>query len=284
MTVSEKAYAKINLFLDVTGRRDDGYHNIDTVMQSVSLCDDITITAVSSDKIEINISSNDKTLELGESNLIYKSALKYVLYFGIRARMDVKLTKRIPIGAGLGGGSSDAAATLRAMNRIYGLATKEQLYEMAAEIGSDVPFCIDGGCAFCSGKGEKIRPYKVKLYRNIVIAIGESRVSTPRAYALLDEKYGDFRSYNEEKSFSDNGCPTLYYNIFESVIDSREISNIKEVMKESGAKFTLMSGSGPSVYGVFCNGFSASLAKTRLNKQGFFAVKCRPVSGTKENI
>ncbi len=274
MTVKEKAYAKINLYLDVTGRRADGFHDIVTLMHSVSLCDELTLTADYSNKTDITVTSNDKSLEVNENNLIYKSALKYISFFGISATVNVKLTKRIPIGAGLGGGSSDAAATLRAMNKIFGLATSEQLLSMSAELGSDVPFCLYGGCAICTGRGEEISPACYSGERQLVIAIGKERVSTPRAYSLLDERYEDFKDGGRD------GCPfseadIRAYNIFESVINIDEIDSIKEIMVESGAKQTLMSGSGPSVWGSFVNASDAAVAKAALEKQGFAAFNCQ---------
>lgn len=276
MTVREKAYAKINLFLDVTGRRDDGFHNLITVMHSVSLCDEIILTATPSDERSIYVASNDPTLETNENNLIYKSALKFMSYFGIIARVDVKLDKRIPIGAGLGGGSSDAAATLRAMNKIYGLATDEQLLSMAAEIGSDVPFCLLGGASMCTGRGEKIDPYKCGLTSDVVIAIGEMRVSTPKAYALLDEKYCDFKERPKYNPGLDIHEVNLY-NIFESVTSLDEIDEIKRIMTENGASATLMSGSGPSVFALFDNEADAEDARKVLSDKGFSAYRCKTI-------
>ena len=273
MTVTEKAYAKINLFLDVIGRRKDGFHEIVSVMQSVSLCDTISLSAIHSEERKIFISSNEPTLENDENNLIYKSALKYMSYFDINAGIEVNLEKRVPIGAGLGGGSSDAAATLRAMNKIFRLASKEQLLEMAAELGSDVAFCVDGGCALCTGRGEKLRPFKYDISPYFVIAIGKGRVSTPSAYKMLDEKYGDFTKYNAEKNLPNiNNLPI--YNIFEQVIDLKEICEIKNIMTENFADMTLMSGSGPSVFGVFLDSSSALAAKEALEERGYLAFDC----------
>lgn len=276
MTVVEKAYAKINLFLDVTGRREDGYHTVDTLMCSVSLHDTIRLNAALADKTDICISCDYDGLDVGEDNLIFKASLKYLEFFDIKAKVEVHLIKKIPIGAGLGGGSSDAAATLRALNRIFGLATKEQLYNIASELGSDVPFCIDGRSAICSGRGETVYPCSIRKYWNLVIAIGNSRVSTPKAYAMLDEKFGDFRLYNQTKGLSEMRHLPLY-NIFEQVVLSEEIDKIKDTMRENGAKETLMSGSGPAVFGKFSNTVSAFLAKNALVKQGFYAVKCRMI-------
>ena len=277
MTAFEKAYAKINLFLDVTGRRDDGFHDIVTVMHSVSLCDEIKLTVIPSNDRHITIFSSDPSLPVDESNLVFKSANKYMSYYNIKDNVEIWLDKHIPIGAGLGGGSSDAAATLRALNKIYGCATKEQIYQMAAELGSDVPFCIDGGCATCTGRGENIHKFDCEFnryFRYIVIAIGKCRVSTPKAYALLDDKYGDFKDYNKNKSLPDSGSMP-FFNIFENVIKHDEIDKIKEIMLENGAIQTLMSGSGPSVYGGFKNFFAASLAAKKLKEQGYSAYKCR---------
>ena len=273
MKVVVKAYAKINLFLDVTGRRQDGYHEVNTLMRSISLCDDIHLEARPSDKTTITIICNDSFLDTGESNLIYKAALKYLLKFKIFADIKVHLVKRIPIGAGLGGGSSDAAATLRAMNKIFALATKEQLLEIAAELGSDVPFCIDGGSAFCSGRGEIIRPEKITMPSYVVVSIGKDRVSTPTAYAMLDERYGDFARYNEEKNIPDGEW--IYYNIFEFVIKLDEIRDARRILMENGASHALMSGSGPAVFGCFDSFFDASSAKAALKKNGLLAFKCR---------
>lgn len=273
MTVKEKAYAKINLYLDVLGRRDDGFHDVQTLMHTVGLFDEILLTAVPSDNINITITSSDNTLETNENNLIYKSALKYMSYFDIKACVSVELIKKIPIGAGLGGGSADAAATLRAMNGIFKHATKEQLLFMASELGSDVPFLVDGGCAMCTGRGEKLRAYEYKNSSFLVIAIGSARVSTPHAYALLDEKYGDFSVHNEKMAnINKNTLPI--YNIFESVIRLEEIDKIKRIMVENGAEQTLMSGSGSSVFGIFDTADKAEIAKSALEAPGFSAYMC----------
>lgn len=274
MTVTENAYAKINLYLDVTGRREDGFHDIITIMHSVSLCDYISLTATPSDNISITIISDDPTLKSDESNLIYKSAMKYMSYFDINAKITVELEKHIPIGAGLGGGSSDAAATLRAMNRIFDLATKDQLYEMAAQLGSDVAFCIDGGCAICTGRGEKVAPFIGYISSPyLVIAIGESRVSTPKAYELLDIKYGNFEKYNAGKNSLDTADLPIY-NIFETVIDLDEVNEIKRIMIKNGAESTLMSGSGPSVFGIFRGWYDVTRARKDLEERGYLSFRC----------
>ena len=274
MVIKEKAYAKINLFLDVIGRRADGFHDVVTVMRSVSLCDDLQLDVSPSDKREICISSDEPSLECNQSNLIYRSAEKYMSHFGISDKLSIRLIKRIPIGAGLGGGSSDAAATLRALNKVYGRASDEQLASIAGEIGSDVSFCLKGGCAICTGRGEKITPISYSFYPYIVIAIGQGRVSTPAAYGLLDERYGDFVEYNKKSKVYHSSRVPLY-NIFENVIDLSEVNGIKEIMKKCGAGGVLMSGSGPSVFGGFNSCIKAFLAQKALAKQGYSAYICR---------
>ena len=275
--VKENANAKINLFLDVVSRREDGFHNIKSIMQSVSLCDTLFVSASRTDKTEILINADSADLPTDKNNLIFVSAAKYLEYFGINAEVEIKLEKRIPIGAGLGGGSADAAATLRAMNKIFGLATKGELLSLATQIGSDVPFCLVGGTALCEGRGEIITPIAFGGELHLVIAIGKDRVSTPHAYRALDELYnfeftpdqrGDLLA--GEMSRGEISFDNLY-NIFERVTDLPEISKIKEILTKSGAECSLMSGSGPSIFGVFADRQSAENAKNRLVFEGFSA-------------
>lgn len=267
MTVNEKAYAKINLFLDVTGRRDDGFHDILSVMHSVSLCDEIILTAYASDKTSIIMTTNISDLSVGEDNLVYRAVETYLSTFGINANVTIHLEKSIPIGAGLGGGSTDGAAALRAMNKIFGLAGDDELLVISGELGSDLPFCLVGGTMICRGRGEKMtRPGKSPNLI-FVIAIGDERVSTPKAYAALDMKYNNFAPASYIPKLNTDEM----YNIFENVTKNEEIEEIKKLMIKNGAERTLMSGSGPSVFGVFADFCSASKAKEILSKNGFTA-------------
>lgn len=275
MTVCEKAYAKINLHLDVLGRYNNGFHDILSVMESVSLCDTLEISVSEYDTLVVAISCNDHNLPLDNSNLIGISAIKYLSKFGIKANVDVKLNKLIPIGAGLGGGSSDAAATLRALNKIYGLASEEELLQMAAEIGSDVSFCLVGGRALCTGRGEKVEAVPNYPISHYVIAIGEGRVSTPVAFRALDEKYNFF----VDGARSVIHPQILHYNIFENVIHSDEIDKIKKILMSNGAEYSLMSGSGPSVFGEFTDEQQARETVDNLKRQGFSAYYCHTIRG-----
>jgi 4-diphosphocytidyl-2-C-methyl-D-erythritol kinase len=155
-TTTEFAYAKINLTLDVVSKRSDGFHDIESVMHSLSLCDELIFTVCESDKTEISleIKGND-SLPTDKNNLVCRAALLYLDKIGESARIGVTLIKKIPSAAGLAGGSSDAAATLRAMNRLYdGRLSEDELLTLAASIGSDVPYCLVGGTALCEGRGE----------------------------------------------------------------------------------------------------------------------------------
>ena len=273
MVAYEKAYAKINLFLDVTSRRADGFHDILSVMHTVSLCDDIELSAEIDDKISINISCDDPSLPTDEGNIVYTAVLKFLSFYNIYAKVNIRITKRIPIGAGLGGGSADAAATLRALSRVFEKRDYAALREMASELGSDVPFCLRGGICLCTGRGEKLEPIDSADVSSYVIAIGSSRVSTPKAYAALDDKYDNFLPQRDKKPLLNANNPTPY-NIFEEVTNFDEIAKIKEIMQKSGAEYTLMSGSGPSVFGRFENDEKAEGACLALREACFTAFSC----------
>ena len=280
MDITENAYAKINLYLDVIRRRQDGFHDIESIMHTVSLCDTIRLCSSPAEEGSIHINSNVADIPNGESNLIYKSALKYMQKFDITDDITIELTKVIPVGAGLGGGSADAAATLRAMNKIYGFATSDQLLEIGAEIGSDVPFCINGGCAACTGRGEQISALTFdNAARNVVVAIGEERISTPSAYALLDDRYGDFSGRKTVFPLDDMQNIPIGYNIFESVIDLEEIQAIKKKMIDNNAECTLMSGSGPSVFCLLDDEITSLKVKEELENAGFLAFACKLTEG-----
>ena len=284
MTVIEHAYAKINLFLDVTGRRDDGFHDILSVMHSVSLCDIITLSCEVAEQTSISLSANTPDIPTDDSNIIVRVVREYLSYFGLSAKLEIQLEKHIPIGAGLGGGSSDGAATLRALNRIFGLATEEQLFEIGARVGSDIPFCIVGGLCLCSGRGEKIQRMNTAYYGNFVIAIGEGRISTPKAYGALDVKYSNFvdSSCSDVRkkviNLTDNYQGSITpYNIFEEVTGIDDIAKIKNIMTKNKAEHTLMSGSGPSVFGKFLQESDAHDAHKALVDAGYTAFVCHSV-------
>ncbi len=265
-TVKENANAKINLYLDVLSKREDGFHEIKTVMHSVRFCDELTVTAVPAQKTLVKLSVfGCKFLPTDIRNIAVKAAYLFFERAKLCAEVTIKLVKRIPVAAGLAGGSSDAAAVLRALNKIYSkLFSVSALSAMAAELGSDVAYCLYGKTALCEGRGEKITKISAKINAAFVIAIANERISTPLAYKELDRIYSDFsgkiKTSGEDKYkclsaslSSGNIDPAGLFNIFEDAVlpSCSGASAIKEKLKELGAAGAIMSGSGPSVFGVF---------------------------------
>ena len=281
MKLSFKAFAKINLFLDMESRREDGYHDILSVMQTIDLCDLITLETIESG-IEL---LNDIGIEK-ERDLAYRAAEAFFEAVGERGGVRISVDKKIPMGAGLAGGSADAAAVLRGLNKLYGEPlTKERLAEIGLSLGSDVPFCVIGGTQITRGRGEKMTPMPSMPDCPIVVAIGDDHVSTPAQFAELDRRFENFVSYKPRDECVDGLCDAFLnkstiiekylYNIFE--ITGRFSPEIKEVMTACGARGTLMSGSGSSVFGIFLNDADAATAADRLTEIGYRAFMCRPV-------
>ncbi len=281
--VKEKAYAKINLYLDCIGKRADGFHDIKTVMHSLSLCDDITVARTGTAKgvVKLELDGN-KRLPSDNRNLAYAAAELFLSRAAINDDILIRLDKRIPISSGLAGGSTDAAATLRALNRLYGRRfTDRALLGLAAELGSDVPYCLIGGTALCEGRGERITRLPSKVFLHTVVAVDNEHVSTPMAYSMLDERYSDFdgsvptcgaENYAELSVFLGGGAfpKNGLYNVFESVIldTCPGALAIKKTMLEQGAVSAMMSGSGPSVFGVFECAKDAISARNILRSEG----------------
>ena len=281
MKTRVKAYAKINLHLDVTGIRNDGYHNVETVMQSLSLCDTVDVEITDADNIEIEC---DKAgVPLDEKNIAYKAAKLFLDETGITRGVKIKIKKNIPMAAGMAGGSADAAATLVGLNELFdNLLDSKRLLTLGSRLGADVPFCIQCGCAYADGRGDALRELS-SLDENVIFvaACGGEGVSTPMAYRLLDEKYNNFVGY-EKKSLdalfnsllqNDSGFCDHLFNIFEELIakERRAVLDIKKTMLENGARIAMMSGSGPSVFGVFECLDNAEKTVEKLNDKGYFA-------------
>ncbi|MCX5750294.1 MAG: 4-(cytidine 5'-diphospho)-2-C-methyl-D-erythritol kinase [Candidatus Saganbacteria bacterium] len=227
-----KAYAKINLSLKILGTRPDGYHNIDSIFQSISLYDEISITLLDTPGIEIVCSHPD--VPCGERNIVYK-AIKALPVVKTGVRIEIK--KQIPVGAGLGGGSSNAAAVLLGLNQLWelGLSILE-LQKIGAKVGADVPFCLVGGTARVTGIGDIIEKIDPILQGHIVIVKPDFAVSTAWAYENYDKsKHGKF------------------YNDLEPVVVAKypQIAQIKQQLTDLGASRAMMSGSGSAVFGVF---------------------------------
>ena len=268
-----KAYAKINLGLDVIRRREDGYHEVRMIMQNIGLYDELTINKKDEAGIEILVDSCE--LPTNEDNLIYKAAKLLFDRFDIREGVTVNLRKNIPIAAGLAGGSTDAAATLIGINEIFDLKlSKEELMELSVKIGADVPYCILGGTAIAEGIGEILTPITSCPNCFVLIAKPPVGVSTPHVYKSLklDEiVHPDIDAIisgienKDIRTVADN-----LGNVLESVTikEHPEIADIKNMMTDNGAMASLMSGSGPTVFGLFDNEVDANKCKAVIEDSG----------------
>ena len=283
ISVKEYAYAKINLYLDVLSKREDGFHEIKTIMHTVSLADELTVSLSPAERTRIRITViGQSKLPTDSRNLAVKAAELFLATTLISAEVNIKLIKRIPVAAGLAGGSTNAAAVLRALNKAFKRPlTEKRLLEIAAELGSDVPYCLLGGTALCFGRGEHIERLPERLHLNLVIAACDEHVSTPFAYSELDRLYTDFKGEREDSSesyynaiyssvLSGDLKELKLYNIFENAIfpSYNGAEQIKEQMLNLGASHALMSGSGPSVYGIFNDRASAERARDVFIKSG----------------
>lgn len=256
MKVFEKAPAKINLSLDVLYKREDGYHEVEMVMTMVDLADRVEMQELPRDTIII--SSQAGYIPLDEKNLAFQAARLIKERYDVKQGVYIHLDKKIPVAAGLAGGSSDAAATLRGLNRLWrlGIATKE-LQKLGEELGSDVPFCVTGGTAIARGRGERLEPIESPPQCWVILAKPPINVSTSEIYGKLQA--GAIRKHPStagvleairEKRF-DQLCGALG-NVLEEVTLELypEVRQLKEVMAKLGADGVLMSGSGPTVFGL----------------------------------
>ncbi len=261
-----RAFAKINLFLDITERRPDGYHNLDTVMQSVSLFDELLIERAS----EIVFSCDKKELE-NEDNLCVRAARAFFERSGIEGGARISLIKNIPTQAGLGGGSADCAAVLYALNGIYNKPLDEtELLRLARNLGADVPFCLVGGCIRASGIGEQFGERFAVCDTPIIIVKPPFGVSTKDAFARYSGEKSGFSGDEFAKRLRSgvDSCKDYAFNIFERLCSEREeIERIKASFIENGAVFSLMSGSGSAVYGIFSDTKSRDSAAEKLKQR-----------------
>ena len=289
------APGKINLYLDVLDKMENGYHNIESVMQSVSLCDTVRLEISDfSDETVIEISSDSISLPNDKGNLVYKACQGYIDYVKNEKKHSISgkkfvftIKKNIPIGAGMAGGSSDCAAALKLMNLAFGLLKDEELLKIGVKIGADVCFCLTGGTAICRGIGEKITPLSPLENVNLVCAIDNSSVSTPHAFKMLDEKYGekctpsgDFYAMTAAIGNGDlKEISASLYNKFEGVIaeTNENVSLIKEILLKNGALGALMSGSGPSVFGIFETQDASLNAYNALKDKEIRAFLCKTI-------
>ena len=250
--------AKINLTLDILGKRPDGYHEVAMVMQSIGLHDTIEMDKA---KEGIALSINVPWLRADEKNLAWRAAALMQQEYGLPGGVKMRLTKRIPVAAGLAGGSADAAAVLRGMDQLYELGLSEdKLCELGARLGSDIPFCLRRGTMLATGRGEVLTRLADMPETWVVLAKPRISVSTAWAYQNYDEQGAEQHPDNEriqqEIARGDRkGVAKLLCNVLESVTIKRYavISRYKELMLEQGAMASMMSGSGPTVFGLVEN-------------------------------
>lgn len=268
-----KAYAKINLGLDVIGRLENGYHEVKMIMQTVGIFDVLTLTKTSEG---IVVSTDNGELPTDDNNLIYKAARLMIETYDIPHGVRIHLEKNIPIAAGMAGGSTDAAATFLGMNELFSLgASEEELRGLGVKIGADVPYCIMGGTALAEGIGEKLTRLPDAPDCCLLVAKPDINVSTKYVYEHLDAEGVDIhpdidgmREAIEQGSLE--GIVTRLGNVLEVVTVKKYtiIEEIKKTMLSYGAKGSLMSGSGPTVFGIFENEEDAGKAMKYIKEAG----------------
>lgn len=275
------APAKINLGLDVVGRNADGYHTLETVFQTVSLYDRLWVSYdPGGHGISFSVDSPD--IPADENNLAWRAAARFLDAAHLSGGVAIRLEKHIPSEAGLGGGSSDSAAVLRALQELCGdPLPEEKLQKVALSLGADVPFLLHGGTAYATGVGEDLTPLPPFLARHIVLAKGHAGVSTKEAYAKIDAlqnpMHPPVRKLRDKILAGGTllEIASLCGNLFEEVALSAESARIKEILLQSGALCGVMTGSGAAVFGIFGEESRAMAALLELRREGVpFAVLC----------
>ena len=283
-TITEKAYAKLNISLDVSKAREDGYHDMVMVMQTVSLCDELSITL---DQTGIVRAEADlRYIPRDDRNLAVKAAK---LYFAKTGREGtgavIRMKKRIPVGAGMAGGSSDAAAVIRALSRNFGQELKkDEMMALAEQTGSDVAFCVLGGTALAEGRGEILTPLRDMPDCTIVICKPDYSISTPELFRAIDREklrvHPDTAGILEAIREGNLAqiCRRMY-NVFEDVPDRRMkiIGGIKTRLINKGAEGAVMTGTGSAVFGIFTDENTAKKACSAMAREVPFTCLAKPV-------
>lgn len=271
---TQKAYAKINIGLDVLRRREDSYHEVKMIMQTVNIHDDLTFERTAQPGIRIQ--TDHEELPLDQNNLIYKAADLLIREKGIAEGVKVTLTKRIPIAAGMAGGSSDAAAAMRGLNQLFDLGyTTEELQRLGVKLGADIPYCIVGGTMLSEGIGEILTPLPTPPACCLVVAKPDINVSTKFVYENLHAD--SLTSHPDIDGMIDaikegnlQGITDRLGNVLETVTvkEYPVIEEIKELMRQEGAENALMSGSGPTVFGIWLDQDKAAQAAQKIERRG----------------
>lgn len=278
--VKRIAPAKINLGLDVVGICADGYHLLETVFQTVSIYDRVTVTLTKN--TEISLYCTDAAVPCDEKNIAWKAAAKFCEAAGVSVGVHIDLEKHIPMQAGMGGGSSDAAAVLLALQELMEKPLSEkQLCQIAVKLGADVPFFLYGGTAYATGIGEELEQLPPFSGKHLVIAKGTAGVSTMEAYREIDSlqnpKHPPVRQLrNALKLGADTAeIAPLCGNLFEDAVQLPEVAEIRRIMLEHGALCSVMTGSGAAVFGLFDGQETAEQVCEILRKKVAFAEVCQ---------
>lgn len=270
------APAKLNLSLDIIGTREDGYHLLRSIMKTITLYD--TIQLKKSDRISLNC--NQEEISTGRDNLAYQAATAFFETTGIAGGVSITLEKNIPFGAGLGGGSSDAAATLTGLNQLYQTdLSLEELSLCGISIGADVPFFLSGGTALIEGIGERYTQLKNFMPCWFVVVKPAFSVSTPEAYQLFDRLEQVLHPNTDSliNAIMQQDLPSFCQkagNVLEYAVDMPEISQLKEQLRLFGAVYSAMTGSGSAVFGIFVSQKAAKSAASYLQKEGVKTFLC----------
>ena len=280
-----RAWAKLNLSLDVTGKRDDGYHELVMLMQTVSVGDELTLSLNDSGKLTASCSL--RFIPTDDRNLAVRAARCYLAALGKQGQgVHIRIDKRTPVGAGMGGGSADAAAVLRGLNALFASPlSRRELETLSQEIGSDVAFCVAGGTALAKGRGELLEDLPALPECHFVIAKPEFSISTPELYKKLDSvplrRHPDTAGLLQGiHSGNLAAIARRMYNVFEDVPDRRmrPVGEIKSVLLDSGALGAMMTGTGSAVFGVFDAREKAESARRALAGECRFCTLARPVT------
>ncbi len=277
-----KAAAKINLMLDILKRLENGYHSLFMIMQSVDLFDVVTVDKNNENKIIIECDKDG--VPCNEKNIAYKCAMKFFEYCNINDNgVTIKIEKNIPMAAGVAGGSADGAAVIYCLNKVFNTnLSQKELCEIGNKVGADIPFSLTGGTAVTLGTGNVIAPVKDLPECYIVLCKPEQDVSTPEAYAEFDAlnrvRHLDRVSMIDAVSNADyEKICSLCGNVFEQAVEVPKRPHIKGIMRKSGADACCMSGSGPTVFGLFSDESKASECYNKLKAKYNQVYICKPV-------
>lgn len=275
-----RAYAKINLTLDIVGKRTDGYHSLRSVMQSIGLYDEITLAK----QEEFSVQSDLRFLPCGEQNIAWKAARLFMDEIKSGDGVGIQIKKHIPVGGGLGGGSADAAAVLVGLNRMYGFpVSRDRLLALGLQCGADVPFCMTGGTCLAEGLGEILTPLPPMPDCRILLVCPRFPLSTKKIFSLVDMKkvkhHPDTQGVIRALKNQDVDSVLIrLFNCLEAFVPRPEIKEYKKLLLDQGATAALMTGSGSVVYGIYTEEEKARAAKEFFSKLGLRSYLTNPVS------